>query len=75
MFRVFSKTNCGYCTKAKSLLEESGEHYEVIEEFDVEAIKRVTNHKTFPFIFKDNTFLGGFTELSKYLDGEDIFEF
>ena len=75
MYRVFSKQNCGYCTKAKALLEDLGEDFEVITEFDVEAIKRVTNHKTFPFVFRDNTFIGGFSELEQTLSGVDILDF
>lgn len=75
MFKVYSKENCRFCSEAKSLLQVRGEDFEVVDSFDVEQMKKETYHYTYPFIFKDNVFLGGFTELRKLLNGEDPLDF
>ena len=75
-YSVYVKTNCPFCKKAVSLLEEKNIPFIVIvvdknEEF-LEEIKRQTNHQTIPIILehtKNGTkFIGGSDDLENYLN-------
>jgi len=69
--RIYSKPYCVFCTKAKNFLTEKKVPFEYIEldplsdEYDDQKDDLVskTSHKSFPFIFVGNTFVGGYTEL------------
>ena len=67
-YTIYSKNNCPYCVKAKALIKDA-----VIIECDeylkedrstflkyMDAYSR-TEHRTFPMIFYDGEFVGGFT--------------
>ena len=64
---IYSKVNCPYCVKAKRFFDEKNiEYTEHIlstdsEEFD--DLKKRTGHLTFPQIFIDEKFIGGYTDL------------
>jgi glutaredoxin 3 len=65
--RVYSKKNCPYCVRAKSLLDRKGIPY---EEIDVEGkddlriwLAETTGQKTVPQIFAGERSLGGFSDL------------
>jgi glutaredoxin 3 len=65
--RVYSKKNCPYCVRAKSLLERKGVPY---EEIDVEGkddmriwLAETTGQKTVPQIFAGERSLGGFSDI------------
>jgi glutaredoxin 3 len=68
---VYSKVGCGYCTIAKSLLEENDVAFEehVLDPAESDYAERVselkarTCHPTFPQIFIDDEFIGGHIEL------------
>lgn len=66
---IFGKPNCPYCTSAKSLLEIKQLGYEYIDffELDDEAQKKVRERAptagTFPIIFLEDTYIGGFNQL------------
>jgi glutaredoxin len=78
-FTIYSKNNCSYCVKVKQLLMEKQLFFLDIECDDYlredkfgfllfieeRASKKYT---TFPMVFKDGVFLGGFTETSAYFD-------
>ena len=75
-FTIYSKSGCPYCIKAKTLL--NGETLTVIDcdpylintkDAFLEFIKELSNkdHKTFPMIFKNDTFIGGYSNLLNYL--------
>jgi glutaredoxin 3 len=72
---IHSKPNCIYCDKTKNLLKslnipfEEKKYDSGLEEDNERKQKllNVTNWKTFPQIFIDNSFIGGYTELVKYL--------
>ena len=78
-FTIYTKTKCEYCTKAKLLLEDNNIEYIAIncdeyltnkEDFLI-FIKHLVckDWKTFPIIFSDEgIFIGGFTEMQKYLE-------
>jgi glutaredoxin 3 len=69
---VWSKDNCPYCVQAKALLENKGIEF---EERNInkgnwtkeQLLEAVPTARTMPQIFVDDTHVGGFTELRKFL--------
>lgn len=73
MIHVYCKPNCVYCDKAKQFLDSKHVEYGYTM-LDPEAAtypavrddliaRSQGNHRTFPFIFVGDTFLGGYNEL------------
>lgn len=64
---IYGKDNCTYCEKTLSLLEENEEvyTYDVLIRDDLsDTIKtKIKDHNTFPMIFLNDKFIGGYTEL------------
>ena len=66
---IYTKFGCGYCFRAKRLLDEKGVDY---TEFDVtmggpkrdEMLQRAPNAMTVPQIFIGDTYVGGSDELA-----------
>jgi glutaredoxin len=83
-FTIYSKNGCSYCTKVKALLMEKEIFFLDVncdeylinnrEEF-LSFIKEIANkeHRTFPMVFKDGKFIGGFTETREYFDKQLTF--
>lgn len=78
-FTIYSKNNCSYCVKVKKMLMDSqiffldincdGYLSEDKEGFLSFIEERATKrHTTFPMVFKEAGFIGGFTETQEYLD-------
>jgi len=76
MYTVYTKSGCRYCALVKELLDELGEPVIYIncdEELlnDKETLlnslekKAGRPHKTFPMVFLDGEFVGGFIELMR----------
>ena len=65
--RMYSTTWCGYCVRAKTLLEQRGLEYEEIVMDDDPAFRQkmldMTGRWTVPQIFIDDQPIGGYTEL------------
>jgi glutaredoxin 3 len=65
--RVYSTRWCGYCVRAKALLDSRGLEYEEISLDDDPAFRQklfdLTGHCTVPQILIDGTPIGGYTEL------------
>ncbi|HEY7004545.1 MAG TPA: glutaredoxin domain-containing protein [Gaiellaceae bacterium] len=65
--RMYSTTWCGYCIRAKVLLEQRGLEYEEIVMDDDPAFRQklvdLTGRWTVPQIFIDDVPIGGYTEL------------
>jgi glutaredoxin 3 len=65
--RMYSTTWCGYCIRAKALLERRGLAYEEIVMDDDPAFRQklldMTGRWTVPQIFIDDQPIGGYTEL------------
>ena len=66
---VYGTEACGYCRRAKSLLEARGIEYEefiVGEHISREALSRKIGKPvlTVPQIFLDGEYIGGYTELA-----------
>ena len=78
-FTVYSKSGCPNCTKVKKLLAEKKVFFVVIdcddyiiedkENFLLFIKERVNKeYKTFPMVFNDGNFVGGFTETQDYFN-------
>jgi len=65
--RMYSTTWCGYCIRAKALLDRRGLEYEEIVIDDDPAFRQklleMTGRWTVPQIFIDDVPIGGYTEL------------
>ena len=70
--RMYSTTWCGYCVRAKALLERRGLEYEEIVMDDDPAFRQklleMTGRWTVPQIFIDDVAIGGYTERVAVLD-------
>jgi glutaredoxin 3 len=66
--KIYTKSNCPYCDRAKELLKRKGSTYEEIHLDDDPAqfneLRNKTGLMTVPQIFIDNKLVGGFSELS-----------
>jgi glutaredoxin len=78
-FTVYSKSGCPNCTKVKKLLIEKKLFFVEIncddyiiedkEKFLLFIKERVNKeYKTFPMVFNDGNFVGGFTETHDYFN-------
>ena len=80
-YTIYSKSGCPYCDKAKALLKIDNpivvdcDPYLVDkkEEF-LQFIKEVAQkeHRTFPIIFRNATYIGGYSDLLQLLRDEDF---
>jgi glutaredoxin len=76
-FTIYTKSGCPYCIQAKELLQYETPEPKIIdcdsylkEDRDsfllfIHTLSN-TNHRTFPMIFKNGDFLGGFTETKEF---------
>ncbi len=69
---LYTQSYCPYCKYAKNLLNKHNIKYEAIEIGDNEALAiklwRQTGQKTVPYVFLNDEFIGGYTELKKKLE-------
>lgn len=72
---VVGLEGCSFCDKAERLLEEKGVEYKKILADPLNKREVLTpyehligDHKTFPFVFESNRFVGGFDDLSRRLE-------
>lgn len=76
--KIYSKDNCPYCLRAKALLSNKEFEYEEIKigvDIEREAfLELFPNAKTVPQIFLNVSgsefYVGGYTELAAYFDGQ-----
>ncbi len=72
-FTVFGRPTCGYCVRAKQLLEVKNYDFrwiDIIEEgISKEDLEKTIGKpvETVPQIFHGQQHIGGFTELSEYV--------
>lgn len=69
MFLVYTKDNCSYCDKTKTLLDTQKYNFQQVhnETEQIQEFKNKFNHKTFPFIFHKDSFIGGYSDLLCYI--------
>jgi len=86
-YTVYTKSNCPYCNKVKELLanvkpdpiwvncDEYLVQPDVKEEFLtwIQLINGGISHRTFPIVFYQGKFIGGFTDTEKFYAKENIF--
>jgi glutaredoxin len=81
---IYTKKDCPFCDKVKKLLENESVCFVPCDDYIKEKkdketfldfIESITQikHKTFPMVFLDGDFLGGFTETKKYYDKVNAF--
>ena len=72
--KVYSLTNCIYCEKAKDHLKKIGQDFTEIvydKKTDMDEIMDLVNktdRNSFPQIFVDDVFIGGFEHVVEYFD-------
>ena len=74
---IYGADWCGFCKAAVDLLNHKKIEYvyhdvDNLNGFNKNDVKKLlaestTNHKTIPIIFRNGVFLGGYTDLKKYL--------
>ena len=78
-FTIYSKSGCSNCIKVKKLLNDKNLKFNLInsdeyliedKDFFLNFIKQITNTevKTFPIIFYDKEFIGGYSETIHFVD-------
>jgi glutaredoxin len=87
MYIIYTISDCKYCQLAKELLEQYNEpkiiilcdnmisnpylKRDFIESMN-DKIKRPLNKLTFPIIFLDDSYIGGYNLLKEHLETDDI---
>ena len=66
---IYSKTNCGYCDKAKIKLQKYSPRIHMLDQDYTreEFFEKFPNAKTFPQIIINNKHVGGYHELEKWI--------
>ena len=66
---IYSKNNCGYCDKAKLKLQKYNPKVHMLDQDYTreEFFAKFPHAKTFPQIIINNTNIGGYYELEKWL--------
>lgn len=87
VFTIYSKSGCSYCVKAKNLLKDKNKQMHIIDCDDyllenkegfldfIQNLAAGKEHRTFPIVFYNTQYIGGFTELQNKLmtfDEKDI---
>ena len=64
---IYSKVGCSYCINAKALLDQKGIKYESVDlDNNPDLYSKLVNQtgqKTVPYIFINDEFIGGYTDL------------
>jgi glutaredoxin len=75
-YTIYTKQDCSFCLKAKRLLDDDKYTYTTIHCDELLSKNRIefltfmsnyTDQKSFPFIFHNGEFIGGYTELLHHL--------
>ena len=67
---IYSKTNCGYCDRAKIRLQKYNPKIFMLDQdySREDFFKKFPEAKTFPQIIINNKNIGGYFELTKWLE-------
>lgn len=78
---ILTKENCSYCKRVKTLVPEATfiESDGFLKENRDLFLKKMDSytgkeHRTFPMVFLDKRFIGGYSETKKYIDEMDAFD-
>ena len=77
MFTIYGTSTCRYCHEAADLLSNSGIPYQYKEiDSEPESLEefrtKFPTTRTVPQILKDDTYVGGYTELKERLKNEFV---
>lgn len=72
MYEIYTKKSCGFCIRAKDLLNLLGEDFTEINIEEEGNIEKLTERlgarpRTVPQIFHEGKLVGGYTELTSYV--------
>lgn len=72
MITIYGKANCGFCTKAKKLVESKQYEYEYKDVQNTDLLNELKERapvaiKTVPQIFIGTAYVGGYNQLVTYL--------
>ena len=70
MFKIFTKDNCSWCTKAKEILKENNIEYKehnIDEDYTSKMVLKALRLKTVPQIWNDDLHLGGYRQLESWI--------
>ena len=70
MFKIFTKDNCSWCTKAKEILRENNITYKahnIDEDHTSKMVLKALRLKTVPQIWNDDLHLGGYRQLESWI--------
>jgi len=76
-FTIFGRSSCGYCVRAKQLLDDKGYDYrwvDIVQEGISKADLEKTIGKpveTVPQIFDGTSYVGGYTELAEQFESSN----
>lgn len=73
MIKVYGTHECGYCKRAKELLDIYGVQYQYFtigEDVPVSDVKALVpeDWRTVPIVLENDKFIGGFTNLEELLE-------
>ncbi len=71
---VFSREGCGFCARAKGLLNDAGVEYEELvlnRDYTDQTLRAVSSQITYPQVFIDGKHIGGADELAEWLTQND----
>ena len=85
LYTVYTKSNCSYCDKIKQLMEEYNENanYILCDEWlvnkrilflNIMRIKTQKDEVTFPIVFFEGKYIGGFDEYEKKIRNNSVAE-
>jgi glutaredoxin len=78
MYKLYSKNDCPWCVKAKRLLKDCGIEFEELKlgiDYEREDLKKLLPENlplTVPQVFVYNKRIGGYEDLSEYLEANGI---
>lgn len=70
MFTIYSKTNCGFCTKIAAFMDQHNLPYTKLtlgEDYTSEEFVEQFGRSTFPRVLHEGELIGGMKETVKYL--------
>ena len=70
MFKIFTKDNCSWCTKAKEIPRENNITYKehnIDEDHTSKMVLKALRLKTVPQIWNDDLHLGGYRQLESWI--------
>ena len=70
MFKIYTKDNCSWCTKAKEILRENNITYKehnIDEDHTSKMVLKALRLKTVPQIWNDDLHLGGYRQLESWI--------